>query len=257
MRLRFRTQVLNGWNQPEYGWLREVRRHAAFVWVRLAGLNAGTEERDHRRMIGWEQAASKMCPNSRTCAYLLVVFHGTTPFRGPDGRQFAGPALVRRGMGTPGAARARWGRSMVIAERVGVLLRLLQAEQPHPIGVFAEDFSARWLAESGFLPDLLVLDNPMVSLVEAQGRYAALFSRPGYVRRSRWPAMGEWDFWGMHFREEDLVGEAIGLPSRTRHTLWWTVGRAELDACRRERPILDPICRRLGGDANGLPVSPG
>lgn len=237
MRLRFASQLLNGWDDPSHRWLREVRRRARFVWVRLAGLNevqfVSTPPRDHDgdapHLVRWEEAASCLCTERITCAYLVVYFHRLSP-KWPGGEP----------IGTFTDARRRWGRTMVVAERLEVLLRTIRVSQPHPVGVFAEDFSARWLAASGFIPYQTVLDNPMISASEADGAFAPLFNAPGYIRASRWPALGGFDTWGMHFDMGELVAFSAGVPSRCRHARWNSLTEAETAAGRARGPLRPP-----------------
>lgn len=230
MRARFASQVLDGWEEPDPVWLQVVRRRARFLWVRLCGINELDLGPDDRATIDWEKAAGRLHFRRETCAYLVVKFN-----RGVKHRPgVSTPFRREHGLRNAAEARGHWAHASGVPERVGLLLRVLRLSQPHELGVFAEDFSARWLADSGFAPRAVVLDNPVVSQDEATGRYAGLFSRPGCVRASRWPALGRFDFWGMHFPSEQLVG---GLPSDCRHGLWPRLSRAQVDACHAGLPL--------------------
>jgi hypothetical protein len=224
MRHRFATGLLNGWDDPPYAWLQAVQRHARYVWVRLAGLNEHEYAENGTHVMQWESAASRLCPNRGTCAFLVIQFNRVS--RNPP---------WRFGLSNPSQARRRWPETMVLADRLDVLLRIIRAGQPHPVGVFADDFAARWLAESGFLPDTVVLDNPIISLDEARGRWAKLFARPGYSRLSHWPSLGAWESWGMHFDVEQIAG---GVPSPCRHATWRSLSPQEIAHCRERIPAL-------------------
>lgn len=214
---RFRAQLVNGWDDPDQVWLREVRRHARFVWIRILGLN---EVQPTERLIErWEGAAIRLAGaagHRGVKAFIVLRF---------SRRRARWGGLQGKGR----MARELWWDCDSIAERVLWWCRTMRAAQPHPVGAFAEDFSARWLRGLTLPPDLLVLDGPMLTAAEADGNPA--YHALGYVRRARWSALREFSAWGLPFGPGELLAADRGVPVGLPHGVWGRLRLSELSAC--------------------------
>lgn len=217
--LRFRTVIANGFHELDRAWLREVRKNAKFVWIRFAGLSGVKPATAGSRLVsGWERVATAMA-DSRRCAYLYVQFGRTIAGEIPQVGQFQS-----FGLGTGHSSAREVGKSILlwpqtmgaVADRVASIIHQVRIEQPWDLGVFAEDFSARWVLKSAVRPDRIVLDNPILSAGEAAA--SDLLRRHFFVRSSHWADLRWFDSWQLHFPAEQLLA---GQPSSRRHG-WWS-----------------------------------
>lgn len=219
MTIRFRTLPHKGWSPLDPIWLSHVQSKARFCWVRFVGLNerAGIHPASNdRNVLKWEQAACKFTGRFMgkfPSAYLWVYFRRS---------HLANPKLPNTGWNPAQqtidfseACRKRWHVHAPIAGEIRRIMHQLRQQTPCRLGIFAEDFSARWLMESGFVADLTILDTPMVSIGEA--RDSALLKGEVHVRSAWWPQMDRYDRWGLPFPESELLP---GTPSHKRHGLW-------------------------------------
>jgi hypothetical protein len=227
--VKFRAIPHNGWRPLDPEWVYAVQRYARGAWVRIQGINlaatANERYRDSRRdpevylanavAMPWEAAMTRhgrmmgIDGLQRRCAFLHVYFWRWRQ-RAERGRE--GRGLIDGS----DACRAAWPEhTPVLAPALFRLLVSLRQRFAYPIGICAEDFSARWLMASGFTPDATVLDTPMVSMEE--GERWRVTKRPLAVRRARWPALGFFDDWKLQFAFDNLLP---GLGSRKEHGHW-------------------------------------
>jgi hypothetical protein len=216
----FRTQIQDLWDEWDPLFVREIATHASTICVRVAGLLIGDRAdgpytSDEPLTIAWERAIKHLVYHGRGRRQHNIAFAIVTARHYP-----ARDHPSERGEVIPHGRRGyqQWARTLPFAERLCWLLRVLRAETAKSVLLHVEDYSARWALESGFRPDLWLMDNPFVGSDEARDRWTAALTRPGLVRHSKLPRIRDWPDWRMHLRRDELF--ARHLPPIGTHGVW-------------------------------------
>lgn len=223
MRRRFRTLVQYPWRDWEKGYLREIGANAKMVVVRVVGLFREDVwptcyTPNATETIQWELAMQRLFrPAHRfpLTAHVILQFRRcaspTNPMVVDSQYDFAHNTRLW----------AQWSKTLSLSYRLGYMLTTLRHGCGGlPFVLHVEDWSVRWAADSGFIPDRWLLDNPFISRGEIEDRWPKAFSRPAILRQSRLSRLSRWDHWNMHLRRTELL--ALEAPSTTLPHGEWT-----------------------------------
>lgn len=195
--------------------------HADVIWVLIPGLcgtqmipKAGRDRaffRSMARMVRWQNEHRRVNFGFLLAEFKDYKFQGR---RRPINKGLTGRTMWRT---------IEYDLVRRVADVLEELRRLFPSSE---IAVTVEDFSARWLWRSGFIPTYTVMDVPLISKQEASDW--ALWSRGEYaaVRDSSFMFDVEWQWWRMPFTLHDRLSAGSTLQrTNERFGNWFRGGR--------------------------------
>jgi len=195
------------WYDWDPYWIREVKARPNIKWiaVRITGLAVhdrwcGTyrigRPADDDNFRRWSLFVNRTLPRRSLATAVIQPHHLPS-----HGNELKRGAAFRPGLKT----YLDWPATMDLHYRLGLMLRMLRAETGAFIIAHVEDFAARWLLASDFVPDMWVMDTPMIGAEESTELWMKPMQRPGYMRWSTWPRMRHYRWFGMHLSPDDLI----------------------------------------------------